>query len=543
MKRGYTAHNSSQRALHSILRCPPGLWLRIRRFCISVQAHVTRGRTLRGVPRLFVLRKFFFLVCVLTVTFFVYLKWYFPSFLTSTMNRSNLEEFTQDWCRVRRVATDWELLRRPCKGNTKYGVDLHGWDRVNRTDPTQSFIPVMDIKPAGEFSRFSIQSQTSHGKPKTIGGDDWRVLIWGPTSFAPTVIDHENGTYEVLFLVLEAGTYYASIILDYSLCDGMKNPPDYWFMLGNIHGNGQPHGILLEPYVYLQRPLWEGIPLTITVPPPSGSTRYEEFLNFGLENPSTCGLDCKLLWDGFGRWSSRTWKPHVPGLWMKRSPRNQEGVLWIYGDSNAGRFYRSIRQTDLCKTVFRGCALSYNWIYPIKNATLEKNQRNFLQINITRILDALANVIHSSHMNDANCVILLNHGLHFITSTNFSTYRAVIDGIVDLFKETATNEQGVEELTFRGKLIWKTNAGIHRERLEFPHHHKRRFLTRQRVQLYNAYATWAMCGAGFEVLDVYSLSASYPNGTDNRYNPFDSVHYKDSVFKPAEEILLQYFRP
>ena len=45
--------------------------------------------------------------------------------------------------------------------------------------------------------------------------------------------------------------------------------------LGNIHGNGQPHGILWEPYVYLQTPLWEGIPLTITVPPPSGHTRYE----------------------------------------------------------------------------------------------------------------------------------------------------------------------------------------------------------------------------------------------------------------------------
>lgn len=45
--------------------------------------------------------------------------------------------------------------------------------------------------------------------------------------------------------------------------------------LGNIHGNGQPHGILWEPYVYLQTPLWEGIPLTIKVPPPSGPTRYE----------------------------------------------------------------------------------------------------------------------------------------------------------------------------------------------------------------------------------------------------------------------------
>ena len=67
----------------------------------------------------------------------------------------------------------------------------------------------------------------------------------------------------------------------------------------------------------------------------------------------------------------------------------------------------------------------------------------------------------------------------------------------------------------------------------------------QRVQLYNAYATWAMCKAGIEVLDVYPVSASFPNGTDNSVDPFDSVHYKDLVFefKPAEDILLEYFSP
>ena len=52
-----------------------------------------------------------------------------------------------------------------------------------------------------------------------------------------------------------------------------------------------------------------------------------------------------------------------------------------------------------------------------------------------------------------------------------------------------------------------------------------------------------MCKAGIEVLDVYPLSASFPNGTDNSVDPFDSVHYKDSVFKPAEDILLEYFSP
>lgn len=44
------------------------------------------------------------------------------------------------------------------------------------------------------------------------------------------------------------------------------------------------------------------------------------------------------------------------------------------------------------------------------------------------------------------------------------------------------------------------------------------------------------------MLDVYPLSASFPNGTDSSYDPYDSVHYKDSVFKPAEEILLEYFK-
>ena len=164
---------------------------------------------------------------------------------------------------------------------------------------------------------------------------------------------------------------------------------------------------------------------------------------------------------------------------MKNSPRNREGVLWIYGDSNAGRFYRSIRPTPLCKTVFRGCTLSYNWIYPIKNATAEMYQRNFLPINITRVLDAIARVIYLPQMNDEKSVIILNHGLHFITSTNFSTYRQVIDGIVDLFKATKVNEKGGIELKFKGKMIWKTNAAIHRERLRSPHNHKRRFLTRQ----------------------------------------------------------------
>lgn len=58
----------------------------------------------------------------------------------------------------------------------------------------------------------------------------------------------------------------------------------------------------------------------------------------------------------------------------------------------------------------------------------------------------------------------------------------------------------------------------------------------QRVQLFNAYANWAMCKAGFKVLDVYPVSSSYPGGT------LDGVHYKDSVFSSAADAVERFFQ-
>ena len=46
----------------------------------------------------------------------------------------------------------------------------------------------------------------------------------------------------------------------------------------------------------------------------------------------------------------------------------------------------------------------------------------------------------------------------------------------------------------------------------------------------------AMCQAGFVVLDVFPLTASYEPGT------WDVVHYKSKVFKTAELDLEKYAR-
>ena len=76
---------------------------------------------------------------------------------------------------------------------------------------------------------------TSDGNLKRTGGDSWRVYIrQGPASLAPMVTDNDDGTYEVMFLALEPGNYSAQVFLDYTLCDGFRDPPEDWFIKGNL---------------------------------------------------------------------------------------------------------------------------------------------------------------------------------------------------------------------------------------------------------------------------------------------------------------------
>lgn len=509
----------------------------------TIQARVHKVGTLRGLPRLFLLRRAFCFYWGVIISLFIYLKWYYPLYLTSTVNRNTLEDFGRDWCRMRKARIDWKRIREPCEGNTIYEDNLPGWNIENRTNPTESFVKSMDIRPAGQFSKLQIQTQTSDGRPKSVGGDYWRVFISGPTGFAPTVIDLGNGLYEILFLVLAPGNYCVSAVLDHSLCDGMKDPPDYWFISGNTHGSNQPRGILAGKQVYLMQPLWGGDPFCFDVPASHGPMRRDEFLSYGFGHPSYCGTNCKFLSDGFGHWTNGTWVPHAPERLFKNSPRDKKGTLWIYGDSLALRFYDSIYYTPLCGEIFKVCNLTYSWVYNmLEPVEIEKYKRNYLDFDPSRVLQELSEVLYLPEM-DEHSVIILNCGLHYVSALKFATYRKLIDDIINLFKETWVNEDGVVEMKFKGKLIWKTTTAIHRERFLYHNHPSPRFLTLQRIHLYNAYSIWAMCNAGFEILDVFPMSASYPEGTDDSSDKYDAVHYKRHVFKPAEQLLFEYFNP
>lgn len=148
--------------------------------------------------------------------------------------QQSLDVFKRDWCRLQKARLDWKEILRPCLNLTVWSPIKPGFGVNQITDPSKSFISGWNIKAAGEFSRFVIQTVSAGNVEKTIGGDSWRIHIQGPSSLAPTIFDHNNGTYEVLFLIIEDGDYEAKIFLDYSLCHGFKDPPPYWFKKGKI---------------------------------------------------------------------------------------------------------------------------------------------------------------------------------------------------------------------------------------------------------------------------------------------------------------------
>ena len=175
-----------------------------------------------------------------------------------------LQDFQHEWLRQRRTRVDWKNIIKPCAVNMAWGLVKDHWGTTNRSIATTSDIIFKDIRPAGEFSKIFIQSKTSDNRMKLIGGDTWRV--YGPTSIAATVFDHNNGTYEALFLITEPDVYRLMIYLDYSLCDGFKGPPRDWFIIGDAQGNHQREGVLGQSDEYLvKQPFDNGRGLMINV--------------------------------------------------------------------------------------------------------------------------------------------------------------------------------------------------------------------------------------------------------------------------------------
>lgn len=150
-----------------------------------------------------------------------------------TLGQESDQQFQGNWCRERIQRIDWRAYTHSCPCYARHWA-YEVWTDDFKTHPNLSYISWAEIKPAGHFSKVYIQSVTVLNHTKTFGGDAWRMRVNGQADLTASVHDMENGTYQAVFLPMEPGTYSLQIVLDYTLCHGLKNPPPDWFKRGEI---------------------------------------------------------------------------------------------------------------------------------------------------------------------------------------------------------------------------------------------------------------------------------------------------------------------
>lgn len=150
-----------------------------------------------------------------------------------TLEQEPYQYFEKNWCRERTLRTDWRTYTHSCPSYTRHWA-FEVWSDNFKTNPNLSYISGAEINPTGHFSKVYIQSVTVLNRTKTFGGDVWRMRVNGQADLSASVHDMENGTYQAMFLPMEPGTYSLQIVLDYTLCHGLKNPPSDWFRRGEI---------------------------------------------------------------------------------------------------------------------------------------------------------------------------------------------------------------------------------------------------------------------------------------------------------------------
>ncbi|XP_068704449.1 uncharacterized protein [Montipora foliosa] len=440
------------------------------------------------------------------------------------------QDFSRDWLRQRRARVDWKSIIKPCFDNMEWGLEKNHWGKGNRSSGRASQVVYQDIRPAGEFSKIFIQSRTADNRTKTIGGDAWRVYVRGPSSVGATVFDHANGTYEALFLLTEPGNYQLKIYLDYSLCDGLKEPPKDWFILGDAQGKRQKEGLLGPIDAFLFEPYKDGRPFTINVPEATTSATFIEKLQYDLSSSSQ---SCNHLWDGFGEWKNKTWRPYVEESYNWSLPHGyrRNGTLHIFGDSMGVRLANSVQSRELCQSLYSQCLYSYQWIYPRKQGRIEDDDN--LDFRPEVVIRNILDILQSPSMRGKENLLLLNLGLHFPQCVNFASYQKLIRDLIHILKKNQGDSKG-NKLKYTAKVLWKTNTAIRKENVEITNLTSWRFFTAQRIALFSTFALSAMCEAGFNVVDVFPITDSYPDGA------LDQVHYSNDVFSALELLLEKY---
>ena len=126
-----------------------------------------------------------------------------------------------------------------------------------------------------------------------------------------------------------------------------------------------------------------------------------------------------------------------------------------------------------------GCRRSYNWIYPVTSEAVSKHEDDNLDFQPGKVIKTILDVLQRPEMQRQESVLLLNLGLHFPISVNFTTYQRLIDDLINTMKETKVNSQGRRVPKYKAKVIWKSSTAIHKENAKVKNKTNWRFFTTQ----------------------------------------------------------------
>ena len=133
--------------------------------------------------------------------------------------------------------------------------------------------------------------------------------------------------------------------------------------------------------------------------------------------------------------------------------------------------------------MFQICNNTYNWVYKLqdRNISRARTEDDDLDFNSERVLSEILDVLTMPYM-DKNSVLILNLGLHYVHTINFTTYTRLIDKTIKLLTEEFKTKK--TSWKFKGQVIWKTTSAINMEKYGDPNTNARhstniRFLTYQ----------------------------------------------------------------
>lgn len=143
--------------------------------------------------------------------------------------------------------------------------------------------------------------------------------------------------------------------------------------------------------------------------------------------------------------------------WSLPEGYRRKGTLCVYGDSVGRNLGHAVESRALCKTLYEHCIISYHWIYPVIKG--RENENDDLDFRPEIVIENIHKVLNRPEMQTEGSLMVLNNGLHYPLSVNFSTYQGVIRNLIRSLKKTEDNK-----INYQAKIIWKTTTAVRQEK-------------------------------------------------------------------------------